>query len=730
MSNTVLAILYSVVDWFIPLQLREDIDTLRRARMFIFSHIFGPFLGQTITVYLYMIDPDPGSALWTIAGAIMLFWMFPLALKISGHITALSLISVQNLIFITLFGSYTYGGVSSPFLPWLLTVPLLAFFYLGPNPRLRLLVLAVLAADLLAYYLMYRLGGSFPEHVPLRSLSSVGILSVFCAAVYVSMMALHYANIVDSQSELMQEVQRHRATGIKLRDAKDEAERAKDESERANRAKSEFLAKMSHELRTPLNAVIGYSEMLLEDAQLDGRDEQTADLRRINKAGTHLLSLVTDILDLSKIEAGRTEVLWEPFDLSNLLDDVAATARQLMNQNGNEFIIQRNSDLAMVTGDATKLRQAILNLLSNAAKFTVKGKVILDASRTRGVEQDWITLAVHDTGVGISEDGLRRLFENFSQADAMISSKYGGTGLGLALSRKLCRLMGGDITVESRLGKGSCFTIRIPASASDAVRRIDADMMDIPGVHVSVSAQDVDVLVIDNDPTVLDLMQRILLKEGFHPILAEGGQEGLRLARSAHPSIIILDVLMPSMDGWQALRALKADPDLACCPVVIMAMVDDRKTGLVPGAAEDLLKRSDRETLIRVLHHYCPGSGVDTFQHDKPSTEGRLIVARTDDRTALVRLREDNPKAIVLDLPLPTNQLMEFVDSLSRVPSIEKLPLIVLTASTLNSISNEGSAGGVTILSSFDHTPKELLDALRCVAEEGFVNDELSLEVI
>jgi CheY-like chemotaxis protein len=300
------------------------------------------------------------------------------------------------------------------------------------------------------------------------------------------------------------------------------------------------------------------------------------------------------------------ELFNERFDFGSLVDDMVAMCRPLCARNGNELIVARDHHLGTAEGDVTKLRQAVLNLLTNAAKFTRNGRVTLTIARESEAGGDWITIAVRDTGIGISRDNQRKLFQNFNQAEASTATKYGGTGLGLSLTQKLSRLMGGDVTVESEPGRGSCFTIRLPASLADtAQRRSEIDMAAEPLPADAASGQHT-ILVIDDDPAVLDLMRRILAKEGFLPLLADDPRTALGLAHSAKPSVIILDVLMPGMNGWEILRALKADRELEGFPVVMLTIVDDRRTALALGAVEHLVKPVDRDVLMRVLDRLCP----------------------------------------------------------------------------------------------------------------------------
>jgi signal transduction histidine kinase/ActR/RegA family two-component response regulator len=585
--------IYPVLDWFIPGEIKADNEAHQRARMFLISHLFGPILGHTITIYLYLLDPNPGIGLHVLAASITVFWAFPFLLRLTRWYNLLAVLSIQNLTFAVVWGCFHYGGVSSPFLPWLPTIPLLAFFYLGSGPRQRALVIGQLGLNLMIVYAIYARGISFPEHVPLERLSGIGIISTICAAIYVSMMALYYANIVASQSELEREVALHLSTARQLRSAKIEADRA-------NQSKSEFLAKMSHELRTPLNAVIGYSEMLLEDAQASGRESQRADLARIHSAGKHLLSLVSDVLDLSKIEAGKMEVYPERFELSVLLKEIARSCESGISANGNRLELAFPPNLGFVETDRAKLRQTIGNVLNNAGKFTRNGAVTLAAQIRNGC----IELSVRDTGVGISPENITNLFQNFGEMAGATVSKYGGTGLGLAISQKLCHLLGGDIGVESTLGKGALFTIRVPAKCNQNLPS-EAVSVTVP-IRSRAETAPRKILLIDDDPAALDLVQRIIAKEGYIPIRAQGAREGLTLAWNEPPAAIILDVEMPGLSGWDVLLTVKADDELRDCPVILVTSNDDVHKSRLLGASAHLIKPIDRESLLAALKQFCP----------------------------------------------------------------------------------------------------------------------------
>ena len=459
------------VDSFIPESAKRERSELGLARNFVVTHLLGPALAQTMNVFLYLVDQQSWQK-WVIISSICLFWIMPLVLKWTGNLRFTALLSFQLLTFASLFGAYYYGGVVSPFLPWLIVALLLGFFYLSEQ---ALTVIGVFALNLLGFVIAIRLWG-LTSRLPKSSLAPLSYVSIMSATIYMAWMANYYAGIVSSRSETEREAERHRNTAFRLRETKELAEKA-------SKSKSIFLAKMSHELRTPLNAVIGYSEILLEDAESENRGEQTlADLKRINAAGRHLLSLVTDVLDLSKIETSTMELAVGEFDLRLFVDDVIANAQPMVMSNRNRLESEVNGKLGWVKNDATKMRQIALNLLSNAAKFTHDGVITFAVRRDSKLGGDWIEMSVSDTGIGISEADQSKLFNNFAQVAVSTSSKFGGTGLGLALSQKLCGLMGGAITVRSQPGNGAIFTARVPADVS-----ITQIARDIEPAHVSGS---------------------------------------------------------------------------------------------------------------------------------------------------------------------------------------------------------------------------------------------------
>jgi CheY-like chemotaxis protein len=390
------------------------------------------------------------------------------------------------------------------------------------------------------------------------------------------------------------------------------------ELEIVSRHKSEFLASMSHELRTPLNAIIGLTELLCDNAARFGTEKALEPLRRVLRAGRHLLNLINDILDLSKIEAGRMDLTLEIVAIGPVVEEVLGTARPLAEQNNNALELDCPDGIGSVHADSMRLRQILLNLLSNACKFTKGGVVQLRIARAEESGQHWVDFAVSDTGIGMTEEQLGRLFQEFSQADASTTRQFGGSGLGLVISRRLCRLMGGDITATSAPGEGSTFTVRLPTEAVPALPVAETT----PAATSSAASQGCrgTVLVIDDDPTARELMATYLSDAGFAVETAASGLDGLRQARELRPAAIILDILMSDIDGWSVLAALKGKPELADIHVVIVTIIDEQRRGIALGAAAYLTKPIDRERLVAILSRLCaagaPGS-VLVVEHDE-----------------------------------------------------------------------------------------------------------------
>ena len=373
---------------------------------------------------------------------------------------------------------------------------------------------------------------------------------------------------------------------------------AVDASQDANRAKSAFLANMSHELRTPLNAIIGYSEMLAEELSERDLEELQPDLQKIHNSGKHLLRLINDILDLSKIEAGKMELFVETFDVPALIREVASTIAPLAARRNNALEVSCPEDTGGMRADLTRVRQVLLNLAGNATKFTENGTVGLEVERTRQA----MVFRIRDTGIGMTEDQIGRLFQAFTQADVSTTRKYGGTGLGLVISRQLCQKMGGDLTVESEYGRGSVFTVRLPVNVDVPL----APEVPPPSAPVVSAAGPPTVLVVDDDRLVRDLLQRFLIKEGFRVATAADGEEALRQVREIHPTVVTLDAVMPGLDGWEVLRILKDDPTTAEIPVVMITIVDNPAQGYALGCAEYLTKPVDWRRLGAVLTRFRP----------------------------------------------------------------------------------------------------------------------------
>jgi signal transduction histidine kinase/CheY-like chemotaxis protein len=520
----------------------------------------------------------------------------------------------------------------------------------------------------------------------------------------------------DKQIELVSTFADQAAIAIENVRLFDEIQDKSRQLEMASQHKSQFLASMSHELRTPLNAIIGLTEMMVTNAARFGTDKAQEPLRRVHRAGTHLLGLINQVLDLSKIEAGKLELSPEQVNLAPLIDEVVGTARQLAEQNKNRLVVECQDNLAPITVDPMRLRQILLNLLSNACKFTKEGEVAL---RVRGGldGRDWIELAVSDTGIGMTPEQQGKLFEEFSQADASTARRYGGTGLGLAITRKLARMMGGDVTVTSEQGVGSVFTVRLPGGPDTSIS--------VPNEAGRPRRSDC-VLVIDDDATARELIGDHLAAEGFSVVAAAGGLEGLKLAKELRPTAITLDAMMPDLDGWSVLAALRQDAELAEIPVIMVTILDEQRRGVALGAAGFLTKPIDRERLHRLVGRFrAPARPTKVLLvEDDPVQRERVrgwlqgqqwIVQEAENgREALVRLRANKPDVILLDLMMPEMDGFAVVAAMQKDPSWREIPVIVITARDLDAKDRERLNSGVqSVLVKEMFRPDDLVERIR-----------------
>ncbi len=480
--------------------------------------------------------------------------------------------------------------------------------------------------------------------------------------------------------------------------AEEELRSAKDSAESATHAKSRFLANMSHELRTPLNTILNYSGLLEEEAGERGLYDFVKDIQHIDEAGKHLLEIINNILDLSKIEAGKIDIRTEEIDVYRIVLGVVSMTGFLGSKGNNTFHYNCPQDIGTMETDTTKVRQALFNLLSNAYKFTTNGSIHLNVRRENVSGKEWILFDVADTGIGMTEEQMKGLFNDFAQVHDSAQRVFDGTGLGLSLSRRLCRAIGGDITVVSTRGNGSTFTMRIPSKiheVSSFTRKPDNLFHPVLPAEAVVNPGHDEVLVIEDDKHMQDVIRHYLEKTGFKVRSAFTGDDGLRLARMIQPAVITLDVMMPTKNGWDVLKELKKDPMVANIPVVLITLINDKKTASSLGVKDYLTKPIDFRALVGILKRHSTerGQSVLVVDDDEASRERLCDVLKKNGweaheakngQEALDILQVDRPVLIILDLMMPQMNGFEFISQLQTNEIWRSIPIVVLTAKDIS----------------------------------------------
>ncbi len=475
-----------------------------------------------------------------------------------------------------------------------------------------------------------------------------------------------------------------------------EMQTARDEARDASDQKTKFFANMSHELRTPLNAILGYGEMLYEDCEDLGYDDLLPDLKKITSSGTHLLSLINNILDLSKIEAGKMELFVTSFEIENMVQTIKDVSEPLAAKNNNGFVINLDGAMGSMSQDETKLRQCLTNFLSNGFKFTKNGTVTLDVKSRMDEDIELIEFAVIDTGAGMSSEGVAKVFEEYTQAERSTSANYGGTGLGLPISKKFAEMMGGDIVVTSEEGVGSKFTISVPRECPEyAEDEVDANV-------INLDDQDNLVVLVDDDVAMHDLIKRTISKLNLTLLGATNSEKGMELIREIKPKLILLDVLMPGRDGWSLLKECKTDQDLKNIPVIMISQLNQSNLAASLGANDYLTKPIDRNhfvnTVKRILGNDTRDHKVLVIDDDKDVREilirllkdaGYRPIDARDGKEGLERTK-DEPSLIILDLEMPRMDGFEFLDNyIKNVPEEKRSPVLVFSGKDLTEVQEE-----------------------------------------